>query len=83
MTLKTQQFIEKMLLRAEYNFDESVGEWVGWVKSFPGVYAQGQDVESVRQELAEMIEEYLFVSFQEKKQVPGFSLKLHSHAKAY
>ncbi len=41
MELKTQQFIEKALLRAEYKFDASVKQWVGWVKGFPGIYAQG------------------------------------------
>jgi predicted RNase H-like HicB family nuclease len=35
-----------------------VGEWCGWINGLPGVYAQGESVEIVRQELAEMVEEH-------------------------
>lgn len=83
MTLRTQQFVEKMLSHAEYEFDGSVKEWAGWIKGFPGIYAQAKDVETLRQELAEMLEEYLFLSFQQKKSVKGFDMKILSHAKAY
>lgn len=82
MTLRTQKFVEKMLARAHYEFDESVKEWVGWINGFPGVYAQGDRIENVRQELAEVLEEYLFLSAQEKRSVPGFELKFPVHAKA-
>ncbi|OGF63464.1 hypothetical protein A2926_00885 [Candidatus Giovannonibacteria bacterium RIFCSPLOWO2_01_FULL_44_40] len=82
MTLRTQQFIEKMLGQAEYKLDDSIGEWIGWVDGFPGVYAQGEDVETVRQQLAEVLEEYLFLSFQKKQEVPGFELKILHHAEA-
>ncbi len=76
MALKTQQFIEKKISRANYQFDESVKQWVGWIKGFPGVYAQGKNVEEVRNELAEVLEEYLFVGIREKKPIPGFNLNL-------
>ncbi len=81
MILRTQQFVEKNLSKAEYKFDESVKEWSGWIKGFPGIYAQGKDIENVRIQLAEVLEEYLFASFQEKKKVKGFAIKMHSHAK--
>lgn len=83
MTLKTQQFVEKMLMRAEYEFDDSVKEWSGWIRGFPGIYAQDKDIEGVRQELAETLEEYLFLSFQKKKPVRGFDIKIPSYAKAH
>lgn len=81
MTLRTQQFVEKMLTRAEYEFDDSVKEWAGWIKGFPGIYAQARNIETLRRELAEMIEEYLFLSFQQKKPVKGFDIRILSHAK--
>jgi len=80
MTLKTQQFIEKELVNAEYVFDDSVKEWSGWIRGFPGIYAQAKDIEGVRQELAETLEEFLFLSFQKKQPVKGFDIKILSHA---
>lgn len=83
MTSKTQQFIEKMLQRAEYKFDESVKEWAGWINGAPGIYAQGKQIENVRQELAEMLEEYLFVSVLEGQRVKGFDINIYTHAKTH
>jgi len=40
MVSKTQQFIEKTLLTAEYEFDDEVKEWAGWISELPGIYAQ-------------------------------------------
>jgi len=79
--LKTQQFIENKLLAAEYKFDESVKEWVGWIENFPGIYAQGKTIELVRNELAETLEEYLFISIQEGKEFQRFGIKSYVHAK--
>lgn len=76
MTFKIQQFVEDKLLNAEYEFDKSVGQWAGWIKGFPGVYAQGNSIELARRELAEVLEEYVLVSLQEKKKVKGFNIKL-------
>lgn len=81
MVLKTQQFVGKMLEKAEYKFDEGVKEWAGWVRDFPGVYSQRPNIENVRQELAEMLEEYLFISIQEKKKLQGFVFKIPSYVK--
>lgn len=72
-----------MLQRAEYKFDESVNEWAGWINGAPGIYAQGKHIESVRRELAEMLEEYLFASVLEGQRVKGFDIKIYAHAKAH
>lgn len=73
MITKLQKFIESKLLSAQYEYDPSVKQWVGWLRGFPGVYGQGDSVEAVRQELAEMLEEYTITSLQENKKVKGFS----------
>ncbi len=73
MVTKLQKFIESKLLSAQYEYDSSVKQWVGWVRGFPGVYGQGDSVEAVRQELAEMVEEYVLTSLQEKRKISGFS----------
>ena len=82
MILKTQQFVEKALERAEYQYDKSVKAWSGWINGFRGVYAQGESIEDVRQELAEVLEEFLFLSFQKRQKVSGFALKISQYAKA-
>ena len=83
MGLKIQQFVEDKLLNAKYEFDETVGQWAGWIKGFPGVYAQADSIELARTELAEVLEEYVLVSLQEKRKVRGLNIKLvqnYAHA---
>lgn len=75
MKFKIQQFIENKLLDAKYEFDETVNQWAGWIEGFPGIYSQGDNIELVRQELAEMMEEYIFVSLQEKREIEGLNIK--------
>ena len=75
MKFKIQQFIESKLLDAKYEFDETVNQWTGWIEGFPGVYSQGDNIELVRRELAEIMEEYIFVSLQEKRKIKGLNIK--------
>jgi predicted RNase H-like HicB family nuclease len=80
MNLQVQNFIETQLLRAQYERDESVNAWAGWIKGFPGIYAQGSTLEETRNELAEMLEEYLLVSLQKNTGVKGFKILQHAGA---
>jgi predicted RNase H-like HicB family nuclease len=75
MKTSVQEYIEKMLERANYEYDKSVGMWVGSVVGVQGIYAQGASVEEVRQELSEMLEENLLLDIQDRKKISGFSLK--------
>ncbi|HEY4524559.1 MAG TPA: type II toxin-antitoxin system HicB family antitoxin [Candidatus Paceibacterota bacterium] len=77
---RLQKFIEKQLLLAEYKYDESVNQWVGWLPRFRGVYSQGKNIEVVRSELAEILEEQIFLSVKDRKPVRGFSLRLPVNA---
>ena len=76
-----QEFVEKIIARAHYEYDDSIERWAGWIEGFPGVYAQGKRVEEVRQELALTLEEYLLLSIRERKKIPGFAFPGKSHAK--
>ena len=82
MKLIFSQYIEQLLARAKYEYDESVKQWAAWIEGFPGVYAQGKQVEEVRQKLAATLEEYLLLNIREGKRIPGFSFSPKSHAKA-
>lgn len=75
MKTSVQEYIEKMLQRANYEYDESVKMWAGSVTGVPGVYAQGASVEAVRQELSEVLEENLLLSIRDKKKIVGFRLE--------
>jgi len=54
------------LRKAEYEYDEETNSWCASVKNLPGAYAQANTVEKVREQLAEVIEDYILVSLREK-----------------
>jgi predicted RNase H-like HicB family nuclease len=79
--MKINEFIEKNLKEAIYEYDESVKSWVAWIVSMPGVYGQGKTVEETREELTEILEEYLLVSLKEGKSIPGFTFPKNHFSK--
>lgn len=72
MALRTQQFVDNWLKKGRYEYDESVRAWAGWIEGLPGVYAQADEIEEVREELAELVEEYLISELQAGRAAPGF-----------
>ena len=72
MNLYITNFIDKMLRRAIYEYDKQTQTWCASVAALPGAYAQADSVEEARAELAEIIEEYVLVSLQEKHPLPEF-----------
>ena len=80
MKLYIAQYIERLLRKAEYEYDPKTKSWCASVKDLPGAYAQADTVEEVRSQLAEVIEDYILVSLQEKHPLPSFKklpTKLH------
>lgn len=82
MRLSLQQFIEKIISRAHYEYDDSVKRWMAWVEGFPGVYAQGKNIEDVRQDLVSTLEDYILLNIREGRRIPGFVFSDKIHAKA-
>ncbi len=76
MKTSVQEYIEKMLEQAHYEYDESVKMWVGSIRNVRGIYTQGDSVEEVRQELSEMLEENLLLAIRDKKKISGFRLEV-------
>jgi len=72
MRLYITNYIENLLRKAEYEYDGETKSWCASVKDLPGAYAQADTVEEVREQLAEVIEDYILVSLQEKTPLPGF-----------
>ena len=73
MTTYIDTYITARLKEAEYEFDTETNCWCANVPTLPGAYAQSQALEDTRQELAEVIEEYIFVSLSKEHKLPGFS----------
>jgi len=81
MKLYITHYIENILRKAEYEYDEETRSWCASVKNLPGAYAQANTVEKVREQLAEVIEDYILVSLREKHPLPGFKklpTKIHA-----
>ena len=72
MKLYITQYIENLLQKAEYEYDKATGSWCASIKDLPGAYAQADTVEKVREQLTEVIEDYILVSLQERHSLPGF-----------
>ncbi len=66
------QYVEKQLKRAKYEFDRETKSWCAWVPTLPGVYAQADTVEDVREQLAEGVEDYIFVKLKSGNPLPQF-----------
>ena len=72
MKLYITQYIENLLRKAKYEYDEKTKSWCASLKELPGAYAQADTVEEVRSQLAEVIEDYILVSLRERQILPGF-----------
>lgn len=82
MELKLYQYINYLLNKAHYEYDPSVKSWCGWIKGFPGVYAQGKNIEETRAELISALEDYLLLELKEGVKIPGFNFSSRQYAKA-
>lgn len=83
MELKLHQYILHIMTKAHYEYDSSVGAWAGWIKGFPGIYAQGGNVEEVRSELISVLEDYLLMDLKLGKRIPGISFSSRQYAKTH
>ncbi len=72
MKLFINSYIEKLLKRANYEYDEKTKSWCASVDKLPGAYAQADTVEEVRDQLTEVIEDYILVSIAERQKLPDF-----------
>ena len=72
MKLYITRYIENILRKAEYEYDQDTKSWCAKVKELPGAYSQADTVEETREELAKVIEDYILVSLQERQVLPGF-----------
>ena len=64
-----QEYIRSALGNSKYKVLED-GTWFAEIPGFEGVWANSKNVENCRQELIEVLEEWLILKFQDGDQVP-------------
>lgn len=68
-----QDYIQKYLNKAKYEYDAEAKLWTGFVPSMKLVYAQAPTIDGAREELSLTIEEYLLANIANHKKVTGFN----------
>ena len=67
MKLYIAEYIENILRKAEYEYDQETKSWCASAGDLPGAYAQAGSVEEAREQLTEVIEDYILTSWPQFK----------------
>lgn len=69
------QFIEKQLKKAEYKLLKD-GMYFGEIPVLKGVWASAANLEDCRNELREVLEDWLILKVRNNETVPGFKIRM-------
>jgi len=72
------EYIQKALKKAQYKILDS-GTWFAEIPAFEGVWANAKSVEECRQELQEVLEEWLLLKIRDGDPIPeieGVEIKI-------
>ncbi len=69
------QFLDQNLRRAKYKILKD-GTYFGEVPKFRGVWANAKNLETCRQELSEVLEDWILLKVHSRESIPGFSLNI-------
>ncbi len=69
------EFINKKLKIAKYKLLKD-GSYFGEIPNLQGVWANAKSLESCREELGEVLEDWLLLKVRDKEMVPGFIFKI-------
>lgn len=64
------QYIQAALRKAKYEIIEDDGSFYGEIPGFQGVWANAATLEDCRNELAEVLEEWIFLNISDKTPLP-------------
>lgn len=70
MKLFLNSYVEEVLKKARYEYCEETKSWCAISDILPGAYAQADTLEEARNQLAEVIEEYVLVSLANGDDLP-------------
>ncbi len=68
-----ENYLSKVLQKAEYKLLDD-GNWFASVPGFEGVWANGKTVEETRNELIEVLEDWLILKLKDNEKVPFFEI---------
>lgn len=68
-------YISRKLKMAQYKLLED-GTYFGEIPGLDGVWANGKGLEECRDELQEVLEEWILLKFRDGEDVPGFHLNI-------
>ena len=66
-------FIEKWLKKAEYKILKD-GEYFGEIPGLKGVWASAENLEGCREQLREVLEDWLVLKIRDQENIPGFKI---------
>lgn len=69
------QFIDKQLKKAQYKLLKD-GTYYGKIPGLKGVWANAKNLEICRNELQEVLEDWLFLKIKDDERIPGFSFRI-------
>lgn len=64
------QYIQAAMRQAKYKILEDDGSFYGDIPGFQGVYANAETLEDCRNELAEVLEEWIFLNLADNTPLP-------------
>ena len=75
------EYIEKQLKKAKYKILDN-GVYYGEVKGLNGVWASAKTLEDCRNELREVLEDWLLLKVRDGERVPGFRVSFDKRSVA-
>lgn len=69
------EFIEKKLKIAQYKILKD-GSYFGEIPGLKGVWSNAKNLEDCREELREILEDWLLLKIRDCEKIPGFELKI-------
>ncbi len=72
-------FIEKWLKKAEYKILKD-GTFFGEIPGLKGVWANAESLESCREQLQEVLEDWLVLKIRDQESIPGFKVNTRQKA---
>jgi len=73
------EYINKAMVKAHYEILQEDSSYYGEIPGFEGVYASASDLETCRNELKEVLEEWILLRVSRNLEIPeleGLSLKI-------
>jgi len=76
------EFIQTQLEKARYKILKD-GTYFGEIPSIQGVWANAENLENCREELREVLEDWILLKIRDKEQVAGLTMGAETHRRSF